>query len=331
MAERKPIRTACYIRISLASDSSDGSYEVQRDYFMNLVTNDPNRVLVDIYGDYGKSGREMKRRDGMNRLISDCRAGLIDEVLCKSVSRFARNMTQFISTVRELKSLGIACIFEKENLNTMDGNSELLLGIFGVIAQEESNSISQNQRWSREKHLMSGEPWNKPRYGYHMVKKGHKWVISKDEGKIVQTGFYMAGKGCCYSEIRDEMNKLEEERGSTRKWTNPTVVSMLKSLVYTGDYLSNTEITVVTKTGKKRVKNKGEVDQIFIEEHHEPLVSHELYNVIQEMISERLLHSRRSGFSPDDFTLFRRAEQIVDGEAERMKAIHEQWETAASE
>ena len=115
-----PLRTAAYVRVSTASDLQDGSYEVQESYFKKKIESDPSKVLVGIYGDHGISGRYMKKRPGMQALIKDCRAHKIDLVLCKSVSRFARNLKECVATLREFQSLGVAVFFGGQKMTTMD-------------------------------------------------------------------------------------------------------------------------------------------------------------------------------------------------------------------
>ena len=141
-AEKKKLRVAAYCRVSTTSDTQDGSFEVQCEYYEKLIRSDPNMEFVGVYGDHGKSGRAMRGRKELNRLIKDCEAGKIDLVLTKSISRFARNMLECVEAIRHLKECSVTVRFEKENLDTETMGGELMLGILAIIAQEESNSIS---------------------------------------------------------------------------------------------------------------------------------------------------------------------------------------------
>ena len=123
------------------------SYENQVRYYTELITRNPDYELVDIYADEGISGTNTKKRDDFNRMIADCRAGKIDLIITKSISRFARNTLDCLNYVRELKDLGIGIIFEKENINTLDAKGEVLLTILSSLAQDESRSISENCTW----------------------------------------------------------------------------------------------------------------------------------------------------------------------------------------
>lgn len=316
MEEKKILRTAAYCRVSSMSDTQDGSFETQCEYYRKLITESPEMELVGVYGDHGKSGRSMKGRTQLNKLIADCEAGKIDLILTKSISRFARNMMECVETIRHLRKLGVTVRFEKEGMDTESMGGELMLGILATIAQEESNSISQNLRWSRIKHLERGQPWTVARYGYVSVGKEHRWEIVKEQARVVRQAFYMAGMCYSYNEIRDELNRMEEENGSGKVWNKTPIVNLLRSSTYLGEYISNKECTIVDRDGNtKRVKNKGYVEQVLIEDHHPALVSRELYDVVQELLDTRVLNSCRTNFSAADEKLMERAIQIAAREA----------------
>lgn len=321
MEYKKKIRACAYCRVSTASDMQDGSFEVQCGYYEQLIKSDPDMEFVGVYGDHGKSGRKMYNREELNRMIKDCEDGKIDLILTKSISRFARNMAECVETVRRLKELGVQIKFEKENLDTDTMTGELILGILATIAQEESISLSQNQAWSRKKHLERGETWSPPRYGYTSAGKNHRWEIVPQQAEVVRMAFYMAGKCCTYGEIRDEMNRIEREEGSEKVWTKPTVALLLHSENYVGDFLSNKECKIVDTDGKeRRVKNKGFVDQILIEGHHPPIVSHELFDAVQELIKYGLLSPCRSVFSAEEKHLMEKANMLAEKEVQMWEA-----------
>ena len=319
--ENKKIRACAYCRVSTASDTQDGSFEVQCEYYERLINSDPEMEFVGVYGDHGKSGRKMYNREELNRMIKDCEDGKIDLILTKSISRFARNMADCVETVRHLKELGVRVLFEKENLDTDTMTGELILGILATIAQEESISLSQNQAWSRMKHLERGETWSPPRYGYTSDGKNHGWVIVPNQAEVVRMAFYMAAMCHTYSEIRDEMNRMEREEGSEKVWTNPTVALLLRSENYVGDFLSNKECTIIDSNGKeKRVKNKGFVDQILIEGHHPAIVSHELFDIVQELIKHGTIGGGRSVFSAEEKYLMEKGLKIAEKEVKLWEA-----------
>ena len=153
----KKKRVAAYARVSTEKDEQQNSYDAQIDYYTTLIRNNPEWEFVDIYSDEGITGTSIKNRDGFNRMIDDALAGKIDLILTKSVSRFARNTVDSLTTVRKLKEKGIEVYFEKENIYTLDAKGELLITIMSSLAQEESRSISQNTTWGQRKRFADGK------------------------------------------------------------------------------------------------------------------------------------------------------------------------------
>ncbi|MBR0079665.1 MAG: recombinase family protein [Synergistaceae bacterium] len=306
------IPTAAYCRVSTTKDTQDGSYETQCNYYRQLIETDSTMRLVGIYGDDGQSGRSMKTRPELQRLIRDCELGKVKLILTKSISRFARNMLECVETIRKLNALGVTVRFEKENFDSNSTGGELMLGILATIAQEESNSISKNMSWSRREHLERGEPWEKARYGYISVGKHHRWQIVPEEAEIVRKGFLMAGMCYKIKDILAEMNRMEKKRGSSRIWQSGMLKNMLTSLVYIGDYLSNKQCKILDANGNMRhVINRGHVDQVLIEGHHAPIVSKELFGVVQELVEHGLLSSGRSRYNLEEKKIICRAMGIT--------------------
>lgn len=168
-------KVAAYCRVSTDQEEQLSSYENQVRYYTEVITRNPDYELVDIYADEGISGTNTKKRNDFNRMIADCRAGKIDLIITKSISRFARNTLDCLNYVRELKDLGIGIIFEKENINTLDAKGEVLLTILSSLAQDESRSISENSTWGirrrfeQGKHKMSTKRF----LGYDTDEEGH--------------------------------------------------------------------------------------------------------------------------------------------------------------
>ena len=233
MEEKKLLRAAAYVRVSTAMDTQDGSYEVQSDYYENLIKNDSSLELVGIYGDR-KSGREMKKRPGLQKLLKDCRSGLVDVIFCKSISRFSRNMRECTDTVRRLKKHGVSVKFERDGIDTGTMQGEFIFSIMAAIAAEESSSISQNLKGARSRALQRGVLWFTPRYGYKQG-ENHSWVICEQEAAHVKRIFRLAAQGESYEDILWEMNALEEKENTGRTWTQSTIRNLLKSEVYIGD------------------------------------------------------------------------------------------------
>ena len=283
----RPVKTAAYCRVSTEKEVQEGSYEIQVTYFTNLIESDPNMVFAGIYGDKGKSGLRADTRPGLQQLLEDCRAGKIEQILSKSISRFARNMGECAEMVRELRNLGINIIFEKEKLDTADDRCDLILNILSAIAQEESHSISQNVIRSREQHVLQGKPLGKAPFGYRNT-ENHRWVIHKEEAQKVKKAFEMAGKGKNYTEIRLALDRMEKDY----KWSQQRVRYMLTNPVYKGDYYSHKTVCLVPG---KSVRNKGYRDRYYIKGHHKAIVSPELFDRVQELVEngELLTHRRK--------------------------------------
>ncbi|MBR3242813.1 MAG: recombinase family protein [Parasporobacterium sp.] len=310
-------KTAAYCRVSTLNDSQDGSFEVQCAYFEKRIKEDPAMEFVGVYGDRGLSGRSMKGRTELNRLIKDCEEGKVERILCKSISRFVRCMLECVQVIRYLSELGVGLYFEREKLDTQSMNGELILGILASIAEEESNSISENAKWAHKQYVERGEPFYTARYGYVSVGKNHRWEIVPREAEIVRKAFYMAGMCHNYKEIVTELNRMEKDSGGKRNWKTNTLVAALSSEAYIGDFLSNKTCHIVGKDGhRKTIQNKGQADQILIQEHHPALVSHELYEIVQMLLRARVLFSFRSNYYPEELLLMEKAKRIAAKEAE---------------
>ena len=277
------IKTAAYCRVSTDMEEQKGSYELQEKYFTDLINSDPTKELVGIYGDKGKSGMKKAGRPGLQRLLDDCRAGKIQLVLTKSISRFARNMAECAEMIRELRSLGVNILFEEQGLDSQDTAGDLALNIFAAIAEEESHSISQHALMAHEQYVLEGRPFGRISYGY---KNGgnHQWVINEDEAPLVRKAFEMADAGKSYAEIRRTLNEM-----SNITWRQSRLKYLLTNVVYKGDYYSHKTICIVPG---QQVENKGYRDRIYIEEHHEAIVSPELFERVQERIAGGAMNRR---------------------------------------
>lgn len=304
-------RAAAYCRVSTKHDVQDGSYEMQREYYRKKIEDDDNLELVDVYGDHGKSGRSVKGRKELNRLLKDCADGKIDVIYTKSVSRFARNMMECVELCRQLKTQGVSIIFEKEGLNTGTESGEMMLGILATIAQEESVSISQNMKWARRKRYEMGQPMERASYGFRSHGKDHKWEIYEPEAKRVRLAFYMAGMCHNYQEIRAALNALEEKEDTGKVWNGTPVRNLLTNLAYIGDYLSNKECIYADENGIHRGKNRGQADQFYIENHHPAIVSREVFDCVAQLIERTVIYSFRSNFKDEDIAFMQECMKIT--------------------
>lgn len=286
----QPRRVAAYCRVSTLQEEQAESYETQCEYFHRRVAADPTLTLVDVYGDHGVSGLSTAKRPEFMRMMDDCMEGKIDLVMTKSISRFARNLADCVESVRKLRERGIAVIFEKERLNTMDSGCEMLLSVLATLAQEESNAISRNIRWAHEQRSSQGNPIRVAAYGYR--KSGDKWVICGPEAERIRTAFRMADDGCKYRDIIYELNRLEARDNTGVVWKCDRVYRLLTNEVYIGDILTNKTFKP-DLLSKNAVVNRGQRSQYYIEGHHEGIIDREIFARVGGLISAKALRSEK--------------------------------------
>lgn len=286
--EHKELRVAAYCRVSTTLEAQEGSYEAQVAYYTEKIQDNLNWKSAGIYADDGKSATNTKKRDDFNAMIDDCMAGKIDMVLTKSVSRFARNTVDSLQTIRKLKEKNIAILFEKENINTLDGSGELLITILSSQAQEESRNLSENTKWGITRRFENGiiSVNHKKFMGYTKDEKGNL-VIVPEEAEIVRRIFRMYLEGSSLVQITRslEADKIKTATGKD-KWNTSVISRMLVNEKYMGDALLQKTYTVDFLT-KKRVKNDGIVPQYYIEDNHEAIIPKELFYKTQEERARR--------------------------------------------
>lgn len=292
----KKRRVAGYARVSTELEQQQNSYQTQLDYYTTYISNRPDWEFVGMYSDEGVTGTSTKRRDGFNRMVEDALAGKIDLIVTKSVSRFARNTVDSLSTVRKLKAAGVEIFFEKENIFTMDQKGELMITIMSSLAQEESRSISENTTWGQRKRMADGHGCVgfSQFMGYDRGPDG-EFVINEEQAKIVRRIFneYLGGKNT--SQIARGLTEDGIKTVTGRdKWNTSTVLSMLKNEKYKGDCLMQ-KFYIDNFLTKKLVKNKGELQQYYVKDHHEPIVSEELFDAVQEKLKRTSKKKKQSG------------------------------------
>ena len=292
-------RVAGYARVSTENEDQLTSYDAQVDYYTNYIKNRDDWEFVDIYTDEGISGTNTRHRDGFKRMVQDAMDGKIDLIVTKSVSRFARNTVDSLTTVRKLRDQGIEIYFEKENIWTLDAKGELLITIMSSLAQEESRSISENVKWGHRKRFADGKvSVAYSRFlGYEKGENG-SLVINPRQAETVRLIYRLFLEGCTFYSIAV---KLTAEGiptpGGKSKWTQGTVKSILTNEKYKGDALLQKRFTVNFLT-KEMKKNEGEVPQYYVEHSHEAIISPHVFDWVQEEIHRRSNgQSRYSGVS----------------------------------
>lgn len=264
------------------------SYENQVNYYRDYISKHEDYELVDIYADEGISATNTKKRDAFNRLIQDCRAGKVDRILVKSISRFARNTLDCIKYVRELKELGVGVTFEKENIDSLDSKGEVLLTILSSLAQDESRSISENATWGIRKKFERGEVRvNTTKFmGYDKDENG-RLIINPGQAETVKFIYEKFLEGYSPESIAKYLND-NEIPGWTGKanWYPSAIQKMLQNEKYKGDALLQKTFTVDFLT-KKRVQNDGQVNQYYVENSHEAIIDKDTWELVQLELARR--------------------------------------------
>lgn len=277
------LRVAAYARVSTSMDEQLESLAIQKEHYENEIKSNPEYEFAGLYYDEGVSGTKMAKREGLQDLLRDCRKGKIDKIMTKSISRFSRNLTDCLMMVRELTDLHVGIYFEKENIDTLKMDSDLILSIMSSLAESESKSISQNLKWSIKNRMKDGTYIiSNPCYGYN--KKGKNLVINKEEAKIVKEIFTRYVDGDSSYKIVDDLNKRKIKTKRNTKWTCATVLSIIKNEKYTGSALLQ---KTYTDESFNRHKNIGELNSYLIKNHHPAIISEELYDEANSVLEER--------------------------------------------
>lgn len=281
-AVKKKLRVAAYCRVSTPSEAQLMSLEAQKEHYEEYITSNDDWEYAGIYYDEGISGTSKNKRHALQQMIKDCEDGKIDLILTKSLSRFARNVTDSLELTRKLTSLGVSILFEKEDINTGAMESELLLSIMSSVAESESVSNSENCKMGARYRFENGTfKLSSPPYGYDSVEG--ELVINEEEARWVRYMFSETLKGTSTHKIAESLNEkgVSGKRGS--KWYASTVRGILRNEKYIGDCLFQKTYTDFTF---KRKTNYGDYDQFYIPDHHDPIVSKEVFEAADKMLKQ---------------------------------------------
>ena len=287
-AVKQKIRVAAYCRVSTENEEQESSYEVQVEHYTEYITGKPEWMLAGIYADDGISATNTKKRDEFNRMIEDCKAGKIDRIITKSISRFARNTVDCLKYTRELKALNIAVFFEKENIDTLDSKGEVLMTIMAALAQQESESLSANVRLGIQFRNQQGKVQvNHNRFlGYTKDEEG-RLVIVPEEAEIVRRIYreYLEGDSLLTIRRGLEADGIKNGAGNLR-WHESNIKQILTNEKYIGDALLQKTYTV-SILEKKRAANNGNLPKYYVEGCHEPIIDKAIYLRVQSEMAER--------------------------------------------
>jgi DNA invertase Pin-like site-specific DNA recombinase len=284
----RQLRVASYSRVSTDTEEQLASFFAQKAYYTDLILRTPGWTLAGTYADEGRSGASAEKRPEFMKMYRHCKKGKIDLIITKSISRFARNTLDSISYVRKLKAMGIGVLFEKENINTLEENSEVVLTILASLAQEELNSLSVNVKMGKRMAMQEGKVsfQYKRIYAYRQGADGQPEVIP-EEAEIVKRIFtgYLAGKSV--QKIAEEFNK-EGIPAPMKKgvWLEGTLRGILENERYCGDVIM--QKTYIADPISKKIKiNNGELPKVYIKNNHTPIVSREIFERTQQERSRR--------------------------------------------
>lgn len=278
---------AAYCRVSTDNEDQANSFESQQRYFRQYIENHPDWNLYEVFADEGTSGTNTKKRKEFNRMIECARRGEMDLIITKEISRFARNTLDSIQYTRELKKYGVGVIFMNDNINTLDHDAELRLTIMSSIAQDESRRTSERVKWGQKRRMEQGVVFGRSLLGYNV--KGGKMYINEEGAKIVRLIFHKfvnEGKGTHV--IARELREDGIYPMRVKEWNNTVILRVLRNEKYCGDLVQKKTFTPDYLSHEKKY-NHGEEDFVIIKNHHEPIVSHELFDQANRILDERSL------------------------------------------
>ena len=285
---KRQLRVAAYCRVSTKEEDQANSYEVQKEYYTDKIMSNSAWTMAGVFADKGITGTSVKKREDFMRMIRHCRQRRIDVVLTKSVSRFARNTVDCLYYTRALKELGIAVIFEKENINSLEEDSELRITLSGAFAQSESESISANVTWGKRRAMESGKATIQYKYLYGYRRGADdKPEIIPEEAEVVRWIYERYLAGASTRMLRDELHEqgvIYSEKSP--QWTLPHIKSILRNEKYCGDVLMQKTFQQDV-INRKVIKNTGQLPMYLIENHHEAIIPRERFDAVQIELARR--------------------------------------------
>lgn len=282
------MKVASYCRVSTDKEDQANSFESQQQYFQEYIARNPDWELYAIYADEGTSGTSTRKRIQFNRMIQDAHEGKFQLILTKEVSRFSRNIVDTLSYTRELKRIGVAVEFMTDHINTMDGDGELRLSIMATMAQDESRKTSNRVVWGQTRQMEKGVVFGRSLMGYD-VKDG-KLSIEPKGAELIRLIFRKyAVEQVGTAEIVRFLNREGYRTYHGGVWKSSAIIKILKNEKYVGDLVQKKTYTPDYLTHEKR-SNRGQVPQIRIKNHHEPIISREVWDLAQKRLEKNNKH-----------------------------------------
>ena len=297
---KRKLRVAAYARVSSSKDAMLHSLSAQVSYYNKYISSHDDWEFVGIYADEGISGTK-DDRDEFQRMINDCRTGKIDLILTKAISRFARNTMTMLEIVRELKNLNVDVFFEEQNLHSISSDGEMVLTLLASVAQEEARSVSENQKWRIRKDFEKGLIWGgSSAYGYRIINK--KMVIIPEEAKIVKRIFQLYISGLGFQKISKLLNDEGIPAMRAKRWNKQSLQQIIANINYTGDLLLQKTYHENYLTKKTKI-NRGELDQFFVENDHEAIITRDDYYAALEIRRKRVEYFKLDNFKVRTYPL----------------------------
>ncbi|MCL2521324.1 MAG: recombinase family protein [Erysipelotrichales bacterium] len=276
---------AAYTRVSTDYADQLNSYRVQCEEYTNKIMNNSEWIFKGVFADQGISGTQAKKRPEFMKMIELAKAGEIDLILTKSISRFGRNTAELITIIRELRELNVEVFFEKENISSLDPKLDFLLTILSSVAQEESRTVSTNVKWTYEKKFKKGIVDPRRIYGYEVI--DNKFSIIPDEAKVIRQIFYLISQGFNINDIRKTLESNNIKRHDDKPFSYSGIQYLLTNEKYCGDALLGKTVCVDYLT-KKIVKNDNISDKYYVSNNHEPIISRELFEDVQLILNSKV-------------------------------------------
>lgn len=296
MENDRKLRVAAYVRVSEETKETQHSLHAQEEFYRRQIHEKAEWELAGIYKDNGISGTNIKRREGLARLIGDCEAGKIDVILVKSISRFARNTLDLLRMVRHLKQLGISVRFEEQNIDSLTEEGELMLTLIASVAQAESESISENIKWAIRKAFKRGIGNTKRRtFGYRWV--DGKLTVMPEEAEVVKRIFANFLAGGSHMKTAEELTGEGITSINGKPISVSAVGNILRNITYTGNTLLQ-KTYIQDPISKKKVMNTGELPQYFVQDSHEAIIDMDTF----EQVQEKLARNKEMGRFPYNHT-----------------------------
>ena len=292
----KKIRTCAYARVSTKAEEQEHSLIFQTHYYKALIESDKDAAFVGIYADT-RSGKTARLRQQFKAMIQAAKRGEIDYIITKSIARFARNLLETLKIIRELREIGVGVFFEKENIDTQKSAGDFMISIYSLVAEGELTSMSEQVKWAARRRFQNGSVELSHLYGYKV--EGGTLTPIPQEAAIAREIYERYANGEGYERIARSLSERGVQRKySTDLWTTESVMRILKNEKYMGDALLQKEYC----ENFKPIKNDGTVPQYYVEHNHEPIVTRELWEKVQEIRAKRRAAAQRSPTNPSPFT-----------------------------